>query len=54
MQLAGAWLALDQDLSGFISLMEIDPVAHVTLVKFKNWADKEFGGVRSAFTCMDR
>jgi Ca2+-binding EF-hand superfamily protein len=50
---AGAWLCFDEDLSGSISLKEIDPVAHVALVDFKIWADDEFGGVRSAFKVLD-
>eukprot|EP00927_Polykrikos_kofoidii_P060327 TRINITY_DN55330_c0_g1_i1.p1 TRINITY_DN55330_c0_g1~~TRINITY_DN55330_c0_g1_i1.p1 ORF type:complete len:762 (+),score=124.40 TRINITY_DN55330_c0_g1_i1:204-2489(+) len=50
---AGAWLTLDQDLSGFITLKEIDVSAHESLVEFKRWADDEFGGVRSAFKVLD-
>mmetsp|Transcript_15796 Transcript_15796/g.37251 ORF Transcript_15796/g.37251 Transcript_15796/m.37251 type:complete len:719 (+) Transcript_15796:27-2183(+) len=51
--LAGAWLALDADFSGSISLKEIDADAHDCLTAFKTWADDEFGGVRSAFQVMD-
>merc|ERR1719282_1435490 len=51
---AGAWLSLDEDLSGFITLKEIDSAAHDSLLEFKNWADNEFGGVRSAFKIFDR
>lgn len=50
---AGAWLALDEDLSGSISLKEIDAEAHATLTEFKIWADSEFGGVKSAFKVLD-
>eukprot|EP00927_Polykrikos_kofoidii_P012175 TRINITY_DN15237_c0_g1_i1.p1 TRINITY_DN15237_c0_g1~~TRINITY_DN15237_c0_g1_i1.p1 ORF type:complete len:767 (+),score=120.86 TRINITY_DN15237_c0_g1_i1:158-2302(+) len=50
---AGAWRALDDDLSGFITLSEIDPVANDTLRRFKHWANEEFGGVRSAFAVFD-
>mmetsp|Transcript_63701 Transcript_63701/g.149319 ORF Transcript_63701/g.149319 Transcript_63701/m.149319 type:complete len:732 (+) Transcript_63701:40-2235(+) len=51
--LAGAWLALDADCSGSISLKEVDPEAHECLTNFKTWADAEFGGVRSAFKVLD-
>ncbi|CAE7496790.1 Poc5 [Symbiodinium pilosum] len=51
--LAGAWLALDADCSGSISLKEIDPEAHECLTAFKTWADAEFSGVRSAFKVLD-
>jgi Ca2+-binding EF-hand superfamily protein len=50
---AGAWRFLDLDMSGFISLHELDPDASNTLLGFKRWADDEFGGVRSAFTVID-
>eukprot|EP00930_Biecheleria_cincta_P055552 TRINITY_DN4186_c0_g2_i2.p1 TRINITY_DN4186_c0_g2~~TRINITY_DN4186_c0_g2_i2.p1 ORF type:complete len:715 (-),score=152.37 TRINITY_DN4186_c0_g2_i2:76-2220(-) len=50
---AGAWLALDADLSGSISLEEIDSDAHASLTEFKVWADSEFGGVKSAFKVLD-
>jgi hypothetical protein len=51
--IAGAWLDFDQDLSGYITLKEIDASAHDALVAFKMWADDEFGGVRSAFKVLD-
>lgn len=47
--IAGAWLALDEDVSGSISLGEIDKAANGILIQFKEWAIEEFGGVRSAF-----
>lgn len=50
---AGAWLALDQDLSGYITLKEIDSRSHEALVEFKTWADNEFGSVRSAYKVLD-
>lgn len=50
---AGAWRALDDDLSGYITLREIDPASSDTLARFKIWADEEFGGVRSAFGVFD-
>lgn len=51
--IAGAWRALDEDLSGYITLREIDPKASDTLLSFKTWCDEEFGGVRSAFEVFD-
>lgn len=50
---AGAWRFMDSDLSGFITLHELDPLASETLLGFKRWADEEFGGVRSAFSVID-
>ena len=50
---AGAWRHLDEDLSGYISLKEIDAESHISLLQFKNWADSEFGGVRNAFKVLD-
>mmetsp|Transcript_7709 Transcript_7709/g.16945 ORF Transcript_7709/g.16945 Transcript_7709/m.16945 type:complete len:721 (-) Transcript_7709:15-2177(-) len=50
---AGAWRHLDDDLSGYITLKEIDPAANQVLLDFKTWADDEFGGVRSAFGVFD-
>lgn len=50
---AGAWRALDEDLSGFITLHEIDEASSETLREFRQWADREFGGVRCAFGCFD-
>jgi len=49
----GAWRAFDDDLSGSISLHELDPVSNAALISFRRWADKEFGGVRSAFRVFD-
>jgi hypothetical protein len=51
--IAGAWRALDEDLSGSITLREIDPAAHNALMGFKRWTDEEFGGVRLGFKFMD-
>lgn len=51
--LPGAWRFLDDDLSGSISLREIDPDSFDLLLEFKIWADAEFGGIRSAFQVMD-
>eukprot|EP00403_Amphidinium_massartii_P023531 CAMPEP_0178387378 /NCGR_PEP_ID=MMETSP0689_2-20121128/9044_1 /TAXON_ID=160604 /ORGANISM="Amphidinium massartii, Strain CS-259" /LENGTH=793 /DNA_ID=CAMNT_0020007743 /DNA_START=36 /DNA_END=2415 /DNA_ORIENTATION=+ len=50
---AGAWRSFDSDLSGYISLLELDPVSSHILTEFKKWADSEFGSVRSAFDVFD-
>eukprot|EP00747_Dinoflagellata_sp_TGD_P219923 gnl/TRDRNA2_/TRDRNA2_91946_c0_seq2.p1 gnl/TRDRNA2_/TRDRNA2_91946_c0~~gnl/TRDRNA2_/TRDRNA2_91946_c0_seq2.p1 ORF type:complete len:637 (+),score=119.97 gnl/TRDRNA2_/TRDRNA2_91946_c0_seq2:61-1911(+) len=50
---AGAWRHLDDDFSGFITLAEIDKEASGTLLVFKQWADAEFGSVKSAFSVFD-
>lgn len=49
----GAWRAFDDDLSGSITLYEFDKDASNILRKFKEWADIQFGGVRSAFGVFD-
>lgn len=49
----GAWRAFDDDLSGFITLHEIDADASNCLQNFKGWADREFGGVRAAYSVFD-
>lgn len=49
----GAWRHFDEDLSGFLTLSEFDPVSSKLLAKFKHWCDEEFGGVRSAFGVFD-
>lgn len=49
----GAWRWLDSDLSGFITLAELDPESSDVLSFFKHWADEEFGSVRSAFNVLD-
>lgn len=51
--IAGAWLAIDEDVSGSISLREIDQTSNDILIDFKRWADEEFGSVRSAFKVFD-
>eukprot|EP00438_Fugacium_kawagutii_P005776 Skav228437 [mRNA] locus=scaffold3558:172793:178853:+ [translate_table: standard] len=50
---AGAWRALDVDLSGSITLQEIDKESSNVLATFKAWADDNFGGIRSAFAVFD-
>eukprot|EP00928_Gymnodinium_smaydae_P017173 TRINITY_DN16560_c0_g3_i1.p1 TRINITY_DN16560_c0_g3~~TRINITY_DN16560_c0_g3_i1.p1 ORF type:complete len:935 (-),score=163.35 TRINITY_DN16560_c0_g3_i1:12-2621(-) len=51
---AGAWLALDSDLSGSITFNEFDPDSFGALMQFKMWADQEFGSVRAAFKAIDK
>eukprot|EP00929_Paragymnodinium_shiwhaense_P047600 TRINITY_DN24136_c0_g2_i1.p1 TRINITY_DN24136_c0_g2~~TRINITY_DN24136_c0_g2_i1.p1 ORF type:complete len:804 (+),score=204.67 TRINITY_DN24136_c0_g2_i1:185-2596(+) len=50
---AATYLALDEDVSGSISLKEIAPDVYSALVSFKKWCDSNFGGVRSAFQVLD-
>jgi len=52
--IAGAWRALDIDLSGWISLNELDPVSHNLLVSFKHWATRHFRSVGAAFRNLDK
>mmetsp|Transcript_124509 Transcript_124509/g.265419 ORF Transcript_124509/g.265419 Transcript_124509/m.265419 type:complete len:734 (-) Transcript_124509:9-2210(-) len=50
---AGAWRALDNDMSGFITLLEVDPVSNDIIVAFKRWADEGFGSVKAMFEVFD-
>eukprot|EP00746_Dinoflagellata_sp_MGD_P111711 gnl/MRDRNA2_/MRDRNA2_48488_c0_seq1.p1 gnl/MRDRNA2_/MRDRNA2_48488_c0~~gnl/MRDRNA2_/MRDRNA2_48488_c0_seq1.p1 ORF type:complete len:717 (+),score=134.76 gnl/MRDRNA2_/MRDRNA2_48488_c0_seq1:97-2247(+) len=50
----GAWCALDEDHSGWISLKEIDRGSHDMLESFKQWANKNFGSVELAFKALDK
>jgi hypothetical protein len=52
-RLAEAWRSLDRDLSGFISLHELDPESHKVLSAFKLWSERHFGGVRDCFHWLD-
>merc|ERR1719265_2137608 len=47
--IAATYLALDDDLSGTISLKEIAPDLYQALVEFKLWCDENFGNVKFAF-----
>jgi len=51
--IAGAWRAFDTDLSGYLTLNEVDTEASDTLCEFKNWTWEEFGTVRAAFGVFD-
>lgn len=50
---AGAWLAFDTDLSGFITYKEIDPEGYDIIASWKAWAEEEFGSIHSAFKVLD-
>jgi len=50
----GAWLALDQDLSGSINFQAIDPDSHACLATFVKWAKEEFGSVALAMKAFDK
>lgn len=52
--IAGAWRSFDDDISGTISLREIDASTYDVLADFKAWADEEFGSVKSAFGVLDQ
>lgn len=39
--IAGAWRAFDEDLSGYISLKELDEEASKVLLGFRRWAIQE-------------
>ncbi|CAK9107086.1 unnamed protein product [Durusdinium trenchii] len=50
---AGAWRAFDEDLSGYITLKELDREGYRTLWDFRTWAVDEFGSARAAFSVFD-
>lgn len=50
---AAAWLALDNDCSGYLTLKEFDEGAAVALAQFRCWCDDEFGGVVLALQSLD-
>jgi hypothetical protein len=50
---AGAWRAVDKDLSGFITLQEFDADAAQLLESFKAVLERYFGSVRLAFRALD-
>jgi hypothetical protein len=51
---AGAWRALDSDLSAFISLRELDPDGHSLLMCFKSYVERGFGSVSRGFSSADK
>jgi len=50
---AGAWRSFDEDISGTITLREIDQPSFDRLNEFKTWCDAEFGNVKGAFQMLD-
>lgn len=52
--IAGAWRAMDVDVSGSISMWEYDVESADLLTSFKAWVDQNFGSVRLAFKAIDR
>jgi len=50
----GAWVALDSDTSGYISLREWDAESSEILAEFRKWAHCEFGSVLCAMEMMDK
>mmetsp|Transcript_90617 Transcript_90617/g.173816 ORF Transcript_90617/g.173816 Transcript_90617/m.173816 type:complete len:861 (+) Transcript_90617:120-2702(+) len=49
----GAWLALDSDSSGFITLREVDEQAACVLAQFRCWAHDTFGSVVLTIETLD-
>lgn len=50
----GAWRALDDDLSGWISLKELSPDSHNALITFRSFVERNFGSVTKAFSTLDK
>lgn len=57
-RLPGIWRALDTDLSGWLSLKELDPAVHELLVKFKKYCTTyggaQQGSIRTALAIIDK
>mmetsp|Transcript_52600 Transcript_52600/g.94430 ORF Transcript_52600/g.94430 Transcript_52600/m.94430 type:complete len:648 (-) Transcript_52600:207-2150(-) len=51
--LGGAWRALDDDLSGAITLQEFDQPSFSILESFKKWGEANFGSVELLFKSID-
>eukprot|EP00746_Dinoflagellata_sp_MGD_P007616 gnl/MRDRNA2_/MRDRNA2_115102_c0_seq1.p1 gnl/MRDRNA2_/MRDRNA2_115102_c0~~gnl/MRDRNA2_/MRDRNA2_115102_c0_seq1.p1 ORF type:complete len:799 (-),score=132.77 gnl/MRDRNA2_/MRDRNA2_115102_c0_seq1:573-2969(-) len=49
----GAWRVLDKDLTGLISLKQVDHASYDVLLSFKEWADQFYGSVQNAFAALD-
>jgi len=49
----GAWLALDEDMSGYITMREYDLHSEELLTSFKEWAEVNFGSVKLCFKMLD-
>lgn len=50
---SGAWLVLDGNQTGYITIHDIDKAAAESLAGFRRWAQSEFGGVMLAFKVLD-
>lgn len=50
---AAAWAALDDDVSGYLTLKEFDAAAATQIATFRCWCDDEFGGVVPAMEALD-
>jgi len=50
---AGAWRALDADLSTTVSMLEYDPESANLLKSFKEWAEVTFGSIKACFRQLD-
>mmetsp|Transcript_39785 Transcript_39785/g.89299 ORF Transcript_39785/g.89299 Transcript_39785/m.89299 type:complete len:830 (+) Transcript_39785:55-2544(+) len=51
--LPGVWANIDDDMSGYLTLREIDGVADASLAIFKTWCEVNFGGISGAFDALD-
>lgn len=52
--MVGAWLSLDSDFDGFITLREVDEMAAGVLAQFRCWAHDTFGSVVLAIESLDK
>jgi len=52
-KLPAAWRALDDNLSGWMSLREFDNDMHELLAKFVNWTNRVYGSTSKAFKDLD-
>ena len=52
-RIPGIWRALDDDMSGFVTLAELDLASNEVLVKFKRWCAEYFGSVKACFKYID-
>ncbi len=52
-RIPGIWRALDDDMSGFVTLAELDEDSNDVLVKFKRWCTEYFGSVYLPGTLVD-
>lgn len=50
---AGAWRALDADLTGRITMKQFDEPSATLLASFKEWAEANFGSIAHCFKALD-